>query len=299
MLVVSSVEQLAERLDAGPVVVLADRADAELVDHALRLLGVEGVGGVGSWRAARPGSRPAAVVLGDGETEVLAVSLAAVGDEASLTSVRALCCGRGLLVVTERPVPDDAVAALAAPAAPTAALAVLLTEVGRISEEHLEAFAVERQAVLGERSTFLSQRQRREALVVRRTLMAVDAVFEAQHRLVDDDEDVLRVCLPSTRQLTVAGQRFAYVSRLARRLHDAAGDELSQQSSLITEQLTLVNTIFLPLTLGAAFFGMNFGWMTDRIGSWQAFLVLGLGVPALLSTATVLVMSRLRRRAPR
>ncbi len=64
----------------------------------------------------------------------------------------------------------------------------------------------------------------------------------------------------------------------------------------MTEQLTIVNTVFLPLTLGASFFGMNFGWLTSHIESPTAFVLLGIALPAVLAALTVIGMTRLRRR---
>jgi magnesium transporter len=43
------------------------------------------------------------------------------------------------------------------------------------------------------------------------------------------------------------------------------------------KQLTIVATIFLPLTFVTGFFGQNFGWMVNHIDSPGAFLGLGVG----------------------
>jgi magnesium transporter len=56
-------------------------------------------------------------------------------------------------------------------------------------------------------------------------------------------------------------------------------------------RLTIVATIFLPLTFATGFFGMNFGWLVNHIDSLEAFLVFGVGgmVLPLVIAAVLLV----------
>jgi magnesium transporter len=56
---------------------------------------------------------------------------------------------------------------------------------------------------------------------------------------------------------------------------------LSAQSNRLNEvvyRLTVVGTIFLPITFITGFFGQNFGWLVDHIRSEAAFWVLGIGL---------------------
>jgi magnesium transporter len=52
---------------------------------------------------------------------------------------------------------------------------------------------------------------------------------------------------------------------------------VSNRLNVIMERLTVVATIFLPLTVVTGFFGMNFGWLVDHIGSAAEFFILGVG----------------------
>jgi magnesium transporter len=52
---------------------------------------------------------------------------------------------------------------------------------------------------------------------------------------------------------------------------------VSNRLNAVMERLTIVATIFLPLTVLTGFFGMNFGWMVRHITSFGAFMALGVG----------------------
>ena len=53
--------------------------------------------------------------------------------------------------------------------------------------------------------------------------------------------------------------------------------QLGVRQNATIQRLTILSTIFLPLTFVTGFFGQNFGWLVDHIaGEWE-FLVLGIG----------------------
>lgn len=63
----------------------------------------------------------------------------------------------------------------------------------------------------------------------------------------------------------LAGTRDAYLSVVSNRLNQ------------ITKQLTVVATIFLPLSFVVGFFGQNFKWLVVHVDSAEAFFVFGIG----------------------
>jgi magnesium transporter len=77
---------------------------------------------------------------------------------------------------------------------------------------------------------------------------------------------------------------------------DAGADSLAQVMDLRMNEtiywLTVVATIFLPLTFLSGFFGMNFTWMIGEIDSEAAFLLLGVGGLVVATALTWLVVKR-------
>jgi len=53
--------------------------------------------------------------------------------------------------------------------------------------------------------------------------------------------------------------------------------KLSVRQNDATKQLTIIATVFLPLSFVTGFFGQNFGWLVGHIHSTAAFLVYGIG----------------------
>ncbi len=73
----------------------------------------------------------------------------------------------------------------------------------------------------------------------------------------------------------LSGSLDAYMSMVSNRLND------------VMKQLTIIATVFLPLSFLTGFFGQNFAWMVTRMGSLGAFLALGIGTEVLAVAALV------------
>ncbi len=63
----------------------------------------------------------------------------------------------------------------------------------------------------------------------------------------------------------LGGSLEAYMSMVSNRLNDQM------------KQLTIIATVFLPLSFLTGFFGQNLGWLVGHRGSLAAFLIFGVG----------------------
>jgi len=78
----------------------------------------------------------------------------------------------------------------------------------------------------------------------------------------------------------LSGSLDAYMSVVSNRLND------------VMKQLTIIATVFLPLSFLTGFFGQNFGWMVQRLGSLGVFLGLGVGTEVLAAFGLLLLFRR-------
>jgi magnesium transporter len=68
---------------------------------------------------------------------------------------------------------------------------------------------------------------------------------------------------------------------------------IADRRDQVMKQLTIIATVFLPITFITGFFGMNFGWMIRQIGSGAAFTI---GVAVMLGTVVgILAFFRQRK----
>jgi magnesium transporter len=87
-----------------------------------------------------------------------------------------------------------------------------------------------------------------------------------EHYFRDVHDHLIRISdlIDSYRDL-LTGAMDVYLSTVSNRLN------------AVMKQLTIIATIFLPLTFITGFFGQNFEWMVTKIHSWPMFLLLGVG----------------------
>jgi len=105
---------------------------------------------------------------------------------------------------------------------------------------------------------------------------------ESERYIRDLYDHLIRIgdMVDSYRDLT-SGALEAYTSMVSNRLND------------VTKQLTIIATVFLPLSFLTGFFGQNLGWLINHIGSLAAFLIFGLGTE-LLAVIILFVMFKRR-----
>ena len=189
-----------------------------------------------------------------------------------------------LVVVGDASSRDLARSAVTAARHPVDGLAKTLAAVARAAEMELNrrSDAETDTELAGFSNRLISGDVRREVSRRRARLFEWRQLYAGQARLLDDDEPLADMLGDEARRLLrPARGSFQYAADVADRLYAALGDVLAEQNALASQRLTLVSTVFLPLTVTTGFFGMNFGWLTDHIGTPAAFVMFGVVVPVL------------------
>ncbi|MEP6954083.1 MAG: CorA family divalent cation transporter [Solirubrobacteraceae bacterium] len=124
--------------------------------------------------------------------------------------------------------------------------------------------------------------ERRRMSELRSELFRLQQVIVPQRDMLDRGFEVLE-CIPGLER-EAARHPFRDVHDdlvLTANEIDYNREVLAESLNVLINQmagrLTIVATIFLPLTFATGFFGMNFGWLVNHIDSLEAFLVFGVG----------------------
>ena len=62
---------------------------------------------------------------------------------------------------------------------------------------------------------------------------------------------------------------------LASTVMDVYLSSASNRTNRVIQRLTLIATIFLPLTFVTGYFGQNFGWLVENVDDFWSFFILG------------------------
>jgi magnesium transporter len=151
----------------------------------------------------------------------------------------------------------------------------------RADDEQLQEIFGMKRLMVGMRKAVTPQRDTFASLMGRiAELPGLEDEDERYFRDVYDHLIRISDLIDSYRDL-LTGAMDVYLSTVSNRLNS------------VMKQLTVIATIFLPLTFITGFFGQNFGWMVAHIGGLPAFLALGIGSEIVL---VVVLLTYFKRR---
>jgi magnesium transporter len=137
-----------------------------------------------------------------------------------------------------------------------------------------------------------SDRQLHDVFALRRRLVLLRRVISPQRDLVgqlasgaielpDLDREAERYFRDVHDHLLRLSEQVDMYRDLLTGATDVYLSSLSNRANSVMKQLTVIATIFLPLTFVTGFFGQNFNWMVEHVGGLPEFFLLGIGVQLL------------------
>ena len=151
----------------------------------------------------------------------------------------------------------------------------------KAEREHQESLVALRRWLSDVRKVVAPQRDMLNALLSQRVdVPGMTKENEPYFRDLYDNMIKINDLVDSHRDL-VSSTMDSYTAQLANRQND------------VMKQLTIMATIFLPLTYLTGFFGQNFGWLVNSVGSWEEFFGIGVGTEAV---AVILLLLMFKRR---
>jgi magnesium transporter len=146
---------------------------------------------------------------------------------------------------------------------------------------------------------------RREATEFYRAVHPLLAVTGTAERMVDKKlrhylRDVRDHLLQTDEEVAAQRDLLGTILEANMAVISVEQTKISIQQNSTIEQLTILATIFLPLTFVTGFFGQNFGWLVRHIDGGPAFVAFGIGglvVPLALLFSWLRLRARKTRRA--
>ncbi len=150
---------------------------------------------------------------------------------------------------------------------------------------------------------------RRRLLAIKHALLMLRQVVEPQRDLLASRRDVIEDLPGFTDDgthdylrdvhdhLARTTQEIESVRELVANALDLYLSTVSNRLNEVMKRLTVVATIFLPLTFLTGFFGMNFGWLVQNITGAATFWLLGVGSTLTAGLAMWAISAKLERSA--
>jgi magnesium transporter len=124
-------------------------------------------------------------------------------------------------------------------------------------------------------------RLKRQLLAIRRVIGPMRDIFSTQLDALEELPGLQRGSRDYFRDIwdhltRLAEQIDSYRDVLSSAM-DVYLSSVSNRTNDTMKQLTVIATVFLPLTFVTGFFGQNFGWLVGNVDTFPAFVGLGLG----------------------